>query len=36
VGKPERDHRKDLGIEGKILLKLNLKEYNGRACTGLI
>jgi hypothetical protein len=28
VGKPETDHREDLDIDGKIILKLNLKDYN--------
>jgi hypothetical protein len=36
VGKPETDHMEDLCIDGKIILIVNLKEYNGRACTELI
>jgi hypothetical protein len=36
VGKPEIDHIEDLHIDGKIILKVNLKEYSERACTRLI
>jgi hypothetical protein len=31
-----RDHLKDLGIDGKIMLKMDLQNRNGRALTGLI
>jgi hypothetical protein len=32
----ERDHREDLGIDGKIIIKLIFKEWKGELWTGLI
>jgi hypothetical protein len=32
----KRDHLEELGIDGRIILKLILNKYNGRACIGLI
>jgi hypothetical protein len=32
----ERDYLKDVGIDGRILLKWFLKKYNVRAWTGFI
>ena len=32
----ERDHLEGLGIDGRTVLELLLKKYNGRAWTGLI
>jgi hypothetical protein len=32
----ERDHLKDLGIDGRIILKCNFKNLNGEAWTGLL
>jgi hypothetical protein len=32
----ERDHLKDLGIDGTIIFKWILKVRDGRACAGLI
>jgi hypothetical protein len=37
VGKPDvKSHLKDLGVDGKIILKLILKKWNWEAWTGLI
>ena len=36
MGKPETDHMEDLGIDGKIILKKELKINNRKTCTGLI
>jgi hypothetical protein len=36
VGKPARDHVEDIGIDGRIILKSNLKKYDGMTYTGLI
>jgi hypothetical protein len=32
----ERDHLKDVGVDGETILKWNLKNYNGGAWTGFI
>jgi len=32
----KRDHLEELGINGRIILKLIINKYNGRTCIGLI
>jgi hypothetical protein len=32
----ERDHMKDLGVDGRIILKMILKKWVGEAWTGLL
>jgi hypothetical protein len=32
----EREHLEDLGVDGKIILKLVLKKFHGEAWTGLL
>jgi hypothetical protein len=36
VGRPERDHLEDLGVDGRIVIKCIFKKYYGEAWTGLI
>jgi hypothetical protein len=35
-GSEEREHLKDLEVGGRMILKLILKEFNERVCTGFI
>jgi hypothetical protein len=32
----ERDHSEDIGVDCKIILKLNLKKWDGNTLTGMI
>jgi hypothetical protein len=32
----ERDHLGDVGIEGRIIIKLTIKKWDGEARTGLL
>jgi len=36
VGKPERDHSEDLGVDGKIILVRIFGTYGGKVLTGFI
>jgi hypothetical protein len=36
VGKHERDHLENLGLDGRVILKCLIKKLDGRTRTGLI